>query len=52
MIVVDSSVWIDFFRGVVTPQTERLDSLLSIEPLAVGDLVAPEKFISSHAQLD
>lgn len=42
MIVVDSSVWIDFFRGVVTPQTERLDSLLSIEPLAVGDLILAE----------
>lgn len=42
MIVVDSSVWIDFFRGLVTPQTERLDSLLSNEPLAVGDLILAE----------
>lgn len=31
MIVVDSSVWIDFFRGVTTPQTERLDALLGSE---------------------
>ena len=42
MIVVDSSVWIDFFRGLVTPQTERLDGLLSTEPLAVGDLILTE----------
>lgn len=42
MIVVDSSVWIDFFCGQVTPQTERLDSLLSSEPLAVGDLILAE----------
>jgi Arc/MetJ family transcription regulator len=33
---------IDFFRGQMTPQTERLDSLLSTEPLAVGDLILAE----------
>ena len=42
MIVVDSSVWIDFLRGVTTPQTERLDVLLGSEPLAVGDLILAE----------
>ena len=42
MIVVDSSVWIDFFLGVTTPQTERLDVLLGSEPLAVGDLILAE----------
>ncbi len=42
MILVDSSVWIDYFRGVITPQTERLDQLLGIEPLAVGDLILTE----------
>lgn len=42
MILVDSSVWIDFFRGVSTPQVERLDSLLGVEPLAVGDLILTE----------
>ena len=42
MILVDSSVWIDYFRGTVTPPTERLDALLSIEPLAVGDLILAE----------
>ncbi|TQV64749.1 MAG: PIN domain nuclease [Halothiobacillaceae bacterium] len=42
MIMVDSSVWIDFFRGTSTPQVERLDSLLGIEPLAIGDLILTE----------
>lgn len=42
MILVDSSVWIDFFRGTSTPQSERLDALLSAEPLAVGDLILTE----------
>ena len=42
MILVDSSVWIDYFRGTATPQTERLDSLLGSEPLAIGDLILTE----------
>ncbi len=42
MILVDSSVWIDYFRGAVTPQTDKLDSLLGIEPIATGDLVLTE----------
>ena len=39
MILVDSSVWIDFFRGTTTPQVETLDSLLGSTRLAVGDLI-------------
>jgi predicted nucleic acid-binding protein len=42
LILVDSSVWIDYFRGTVTPQTEKLDSLLGQEPLAIGDLILTE----------
>jgi predicted nucleic acid-binding protein len=42
VILVDSSVWIDFFRGTATPQVERLDALLGSEPLVVGDLVLAE----------
>jgi predicted nucleic acid-binding protein len=40
--LVDSSVWIDYFRGTTTPQTDRLDALLGSEPLATGDLVLTE----------
>ena len=42
MILVDSSVWIDYFLGSVTPQTERLDALLGTEPIATGDLILTE----------
>ena len=42
MILVDSSVWIDYFRGTQTPQTEKLDELLSSEPIAIGDLILTE----------
>ncbi|OUI87150.1 twitching motility protein PilT [Acetobacter sp. DmW_043] len=42
MILVDSSVWIDFFRGTVTPQAEVLDRLLGEEPVAIGDLMMTE----------
>ncbi len=42
MILVDSSTWIDYFRGTITPQTEMLDRLLGEQPLAVGDLILTE----------
>jgi predicted nucleic acid-binding protein len=42
VILVDSSVWIEFFRGTSTPQVERLDSLLGSTRLAVGDLIMAE----------
>ena len=42
MILVDSSVWVDYFRGTATPQTNRLDGLLGSEPLAIGDLILTE----------
>ena len=42
MIFVDSSVWIDYFRGARTAQAELLDSLLGSEPLLIGDLVLAE----------
>ena len=42
MILVDSSVWIDYFRGMQTSETDRLDALLGSEPVATGDLVLAE----------
>jgi len=42
VILVDSSVWIDYFRGTVTAQTETLDRLLGQELLAIGDLILTE----------
>ena len=42
MILVDSSVWVDYLRDIETPQTARLEELLSRERLAVGDLILTE----------
>ena len=42
MIFVDSSVWIDYFRGIATKETELLDELLGVEPIVIGDLVLAE----------
>jgi len=42
MIVVDTSVWIDYFNGNRTPETDRLDALLGRDPLGIGDLILTE----------
>ena len=42
MILVDSSVWIDYFRGAPTAICDRLDKLLSTEPVCIGDLILAE----------
>jgi predicted nucleic acid-binding protein len=42
LILVDSSVWIDYFNGTITAQTEELDRLLGRELLAIGDLILTE----------
>lgn len=42
MIMVDSSVWIDYFTGVANKQTDTLDKTLGLEPVAVGDLILTE----------
>ena len=42
MIVVDSSVWIDYFTGKSTPAANKLDSLLGEDLVAIGDLMLVE----------
>jgi predicted nucleic acid-binding protein len=42
MIIVDSSVWIDYFNGKKTRQTDRLDSALGSTPVIMGDLILTE----------
>jgi predicted nucleic acid-binding protein len=42
VILVDSSVWVDYFRSADTPQVTLLDSLFGRTRIAVGDLVAAE----------
>jgi len=42
MILVDSSVWIDYFRGLATPQADYLDALLGVDAVCIGDLILTE----------
>lgn len=42
MIIVDSSIWIDYFNGKITPQTDWLDSSLGNTPIIVGDIILTE----------
>ena len=42
MILVDSSVWIDYFNGIRNWQTDLLDDLLSNDPILIGDLILAE----------
>jgi predicted nucleic acid-binding protein len=42
MILVDSSVWIDYFNGTLTTQTDFLDKILGKELIIVGDIILLE----------
>ena len=42
MIVVDSSVWIDFFNGRNAPHVRRLRTILGADEVIVGDLMLCE----------
>lgn len=42
MILVDTSVWIDYFNYTITPQVNRLKDALGVEVVAIGDLIALE----------
>ncbi|MCP5004310.1 MAG: PIN domain nuclease [Planctomycetes bacterium] len=42
MIIVDSSVWIDYFNGKVTPKTDWLDFALGNQSIFTGDLILTE----------
>jgi predicted nucleic acid-binding protein len=42
MIVVDSSVWIDYFNGRPSVETEMLHGLLGECPIVIGDLILTE----------
>ena len=42
MILVDSSVWIDFFNGTVCAETDKLNEILGIHEVVIGDLILAE----------
>ena len=52
MTLVDSSVWIDYFRGTPTAETDLLDSLLGKQPLAIGDLILVEVLQGTSSDRD
>jgi len=42
MILVDTSVWIDYFNGQKNQHTEKLDELLLKRPVIIGDIILAE----------
>jgi predicted nucleic acid-binding protein len=40
--IVDSTVWVDYFRGRATLQTEWLDQHAAIDPIGLTDLILCE----------
>lgn len=42
MLMVDSTVWIDYFNGVVDWHTDYLDTHVTLTPILVGDLILAE----------
>ena len=52
MWIVDSSVWIDYFGGRVTPQTELLHEALGWQALGLGDIILCEVLHGYRRQED
>jgi hypothetical protein len=42
MILVDTSVWIDYFNGTASEETDTLDNALGRQEVAIGDLIVLE----------
>jgi predicted nucleic acid-binding protein len=42
VVLVDTSVWIDYFNGVLTAPTDHLDALLGSGTIMIGDLILTE----------
>jgi predicted nucleic acid-binding protein len=52
MWIVDSSVWIDYFNGQVTHETEILDTALGARALGLGDIILCEVLQGYRRQRD
>ena len=52
MILVDSSVWIDYLRGIDNRLTDQLHGMLGVEPLAIGDLILTEVLQGANTERD
>ncbi len=52
MWIVDSSVWIDYFNGQATPQTESLNAALGTRAIGLGDIILCEVLQGYRHQRD
>lgn len=42
MLIVDSTVWVDYFNGIENPKTDYLDQIVDKTPIQIGDLILAE----------
>lgn len=42
MLIVDSTVWVDYFNGIENPQTDYLHQNADKTPILIGDLILAE----------
>jgi len=42
MLIVDSTVWVDYFNGIENPQTDYLHQIVDKTPILIGDLILAE----------
>ncbi len=42
MVLVDTSVWVNFFNGIESPEVSMLDHILGSQQLVTGDLILIE----------
>jgi hypothetical protein len=52
MTLVDSSVWINYFNGKISPETDWLDAALGKKPIIIGDLILIEVLQGFRAEKD
>jgi predicted nucleic acid-binding protein len=42
MLIVDSTVWVDYFNGIKNQQTDYLHQIVDKTPIIIGDLILAE----------
>jgi hypothetical protein len=52
MIFIDASVWIDYFNGVITPETDYLDRIVEQDIILVSDLTLVEVLQGFRSEAD
>ena len=52
MLLVDSTIWIDYFNGLVSAETDYLDQVIGHESILVGDLILAEVLQGYRSEVD